>query len=108
MDGIQKRTGPRGTGYRVRVDCPPDPVTGKRQRRSATFRTKKEAETARARWLTEIEQGTAVERSKMTLAAYLAHWLDTYGKPNLRTSTHTSYEMTIRLHIIPALGDTPL
>jgi integrase len=109
MDGIQKRTGPRGVSYRVRIDLPPDPVTGERRRRSATFRTKREAEAARIRMLADIERGTAVDPSKLTLGAFLADWLPRHRvKKNLRPSTYSSYEMNIRQHITPTLGQVPL
>src|SRR5205807_360624 len=41
---IQKITGPRGVSYLVRVEFPPDPVTGKRRQRSKAFGTKREAD----------------------------------------------------------------
>ena len=45
---------------------PPDSVTGKRRQRSKSFKTKKEAEKARAEWLVEIERGIAVDGTKIT------------------------------------------
>src|SRR5690349_1443291 len=65
---IDKRQGTHGVSYRVRVELPPDPITGKRRPRAETFRTRKEAEKRLSEWLTEIERGTAVDGSKMTVA----------------------------------------
>ena len=47
---IEKRTGPQGTVYRVRVELPADPVTGKRRRTSKTVTTRKEAQRLLAEW----------------------------------------------------------
>jgi len=41
---IDKRNGPQGVAYRVRVEWPADPMTGKRRARSETYLNKKQAE----------------------------------------------------------------
>jgi len=105
---IQKRVGKHGVSYRVRVDLGPDPITGERRQRSETFSTKKAAESALAKWLTEIEKGTAVDGTKMTLGEYLDYWLENYARHNLRATTLRMYTNAIRLHIKPALGNIPL
>jgi len=107
-DRIQKIIGPRGTSYLVRVEYPPDPVTGKRRQRSKSFTTKKEAEKELAKWLVEIERGTAIEGSKMTVGEYLLHWVDTVARHNVRVTTYESYRWMIAKHIIPTLGSVPL
>ncbi len=107
-DRIQKIIGPRGTAYLVRVEYPPDPVTGKRRQRSKSFTTKKEAEKELARWLVEIERGTAIDGAKMTVGEYLTHWLATAARHAVRETSYCGYETTIRVHIIPALGSIPL
>jgi len=107
-DRIQKITGPRGTSYLVRVEYPPDPVTGKRRQRSKSFTTKKEAEKELAKWLVEIERGTAIEPSKTTVAEYLTLWLESYARHNTRPSTYASYESYTRTHLVPAFGSITL
>jgi integrase len=105
---IQKLTGPQGTSYLVRVEYPPDPITGKRRQRSKTFGTKREAETERAKWLVEIERGTAIEGSKMTVGEYLDHWLATVARHSVRETTYQAYETTICAHVKPALSSIAL
>src|SRR6478672_13121188 len=95
---IQKITGPRGVSYLVRVEFPPDPVTGKRRQRSKAFSTKREAEKHLAEWLVEIERGTAVDGSKMTVGEYLIHWVETVAKHNVRATTYEGYRWTIEKH----------
>lgn len=105
---IQKKVGPQGTSYLVRVEFPPDPVTGKRRQRSKAFKTRKEAEKALAQWLVEIERGTVVDGSKLTMADLFAQWLDVLRGTNPKPRTVIEYERTIRSHILPVLGATPV
>lgn len=101
---ILKRTGARGTSYRARVEYPPDPLTGERRQRSKTFHTRKQAETELAKWLTEIDRGTALEPAKTTLAELLDRWFADEAPKTTRASTLVGYEITIRKHLKPALG----
>jgi integrase len=100
---IWKRQGKRGVSYTARVDLGPDPVTGKRRQRAETFRTKKDAETALAKWITDIEGGTAVDASKMMLSEYLSGWLDSLGE-GVGPATRRRYRDLLRQHVIPYIG----
>ncbi len=105
---IQKRTGKRGVSYLARVDFRPDPVTGERRQRAKTYRTRKEAEVALAAWITEVERGTALEPSKVTVGGLLEQWLTGVAKHNVKATTLEDYEATIRVHILPTLGSVLL
>jgi integrase len=82
----------------------PDPVTNKRRQRKKTFTTKREAQAGLTAWLASIEGGTAVERSRQTVAQMMNYWLDTYARHNCRPKTVYDYTCLIRTHIIPTLG----
>jgi len=57
-----------------------DPVTGARRTRFVTVRgTKKDAQRELIRLLAEVENGTAVDPSRVTVAEYLRCWLDGDG-----------------------------
>jgi integrase len=103
---ITKRQGARGVAYRVTVDYPTNPLTGKRKQRTETFRTKKEAESREREWLTEIERGTAIDGTKMTVTELFALWLDVLRGTNPKERTVIEYERTIKTHIVPVLGTT--
>jgi hypothetical protein len=103
---VTTRQGKRGPSYRVTVDFPPDPITGQRRQRTETFRTKKEALCREREWLTEIERGTAVEASKLTVSDRVALWLDVLGGTNPKPRTVSEYERIISKHIIPHIGTT--
>src|SRR5687767_13494554 len=104
---IERRKGPHGTAYRVRVELPADPVTGERRRASKTATTKKEAERLLAEWVTEINRGTVVEPTKVTVAELLNRWMNTVAAHNVRATTLEDYRATINKHIIPAIGGIP-
>ncbi|MBA2283324.1 MAG: tyrosine-type recombinase/integrase [Acidimicrobiia bacterium] len=95
--------------WRVRIA---DPVTGARVS-IGTFTTKAEAELAFAKALTSQDKGAwvAPSRGRTTLAEYAPEWLDTRLTSRgevLRPKTRELYDSFLRLHILPALGDTAL
>ena len=74
------------------------------QRTKAGFATKAAAVEAIANLQTEKRDGTYIEPSKMTVAAYLEAWLAGANGSNIRTSTWKSYEVIMRVHVVPELG----
>lgn len=95
--------------YRIVVEAGKDPATGKRRRVVRYHKGRKsEAETILANLLVQLEQGTYVEASKITVAEWLKEWLEEYKKPTLRPKTYDLYTWTIKSYIIPAIGSTPL
>jgi integrase len=101
---IRKRERKDGVVYVASVDLGRDPITGKRRERSETFKTKREAKAALARWQTEIERGTFVDRSTQTVADLLRYWLETSVKHNRSQNTYVNYRYHVNGHLIPALG----
>src|SRR5829696_1079449 len=102
---VQKRTGKNGTvSYMVRVEMPADPVNGERRQRAKTFKTRKEADAELAKWITEIERGTAVEPSKLTITELMDQWLENVARHKVRATSHEDYRHTIVKHIVPGLG----
>lgn len=80
-----------------------DPVTGKRRTRFITVRgAKKAAQAELVRLLAEIDNGTAIEPSKITLAEYLRAWLD--NATHLSPKTIERYRELAECQIIPHLG----
>ncbi|CAN5670425.1 site-specific integrase [soil metagenome] len=100
---ITKRVGRDGTvAYRVRVEVPT--VDDQRKQSSETFRTRKEAERRLAAWLVEIDRGTAIDPSKLTVAKLLHMWLETEASHRIQATTLEDYRATIENHLIPELG----
>ncbi len=84
-----------------------DPITRKRQTRYVTMRgTKKAAQVELIRRLAEVESGTAVDPSKLTVAEYVRGWLD--GSNDLSPETLERYRQLAEQQIMPHLGATLL
>ncbi len=85
--------------YRINRELHPAP---------STFRTKRDAEAFLATVRADIERGTWVDPAPTTttLRAFADTWME--QRHDLRPRTRELYESELRLHILPALGDTPL
>ena len=71
--------------------------------RSVYAKTKREVREKLNKTLTDIQEGTYIEPTSITVGEWLDIWLKEY-KVNLRQETWASYEMHIRVHLKPALG----
>ena len=81
---------------------------GSQKRKTLYSQTQKEAIEKLTRAVHAQQNNMCVESSKMKLAQWLPHWLDTYAASQLRLSTRVSYDTFIQGHIIPVLGNVPL
>ncbi len=98
----------RGDSYRVHIYLGKDPVTGKKQYHRETVRGKKNAERRLREILTELDRGTWIQPSALTLREYLENrWLP-HVSARKQQSTFDMYESLCRVHIIPCLGHIPL
>ena len=71
--------------------------------RSVYAKTKREVREKLNKTLTDIQEGTYIEPTSITVGEWLDTWLKEY-KINLRPETKASYEMHIRIHLKPDLG----
>jgi integrase len=67
------------------------------------FRTEREASVAMTEALSKVHKRSYVSPTRETLADYLNEWLEAI-KPSVRVSTWRSYELNVRVHLIPGLG----
>jgi len=85
-----------------------DPQTGKRKRRWHSFTgTKRQAQVECARLLTEAKNGTSVDPTRTTVAAFLERWLE-HMEGQVSPRTHERYAELCRKNIVPALGGLTL
>jgi integrase len=99
----------RGKGRWYAVLSVRDPQTGKRRVRFTRLpdaKGKREAQQALARIVTELDAGTFVEPSKVTLAEFLQRWLD-HAQTQVQPHSHRAYAGKVA-NLIPALGGIPL
>jgi integrase len=94
----------RSPGHWAIVIDSRDPATGKRQRRWHSFRGgKRGAQIECSRLISDQQRGTYLEPSKLTVAAFLAHWLKDV-RPRVSPRTFERYEEICNKNIIPLLG----
>jgi hypothetical protein len=97
------------SSWRLKFDLGTDPVTGKRLTQYATVRgTKKEAEAELNRRLHQVEEGSFVERSAVSVADYARHWMSAIAPSKASAKTLERYGEIVEQHIIPRLGKVAL
>ena len=84
-----------------------DPVTGKSVQRSISGKDQAEVYAKMIKAQTEINEGTYIEPSKMTVGEWLDIWLKTYLN-GVRPYTILNYTQHVNNHIKPVLGKVKL
>lgn len=104
---IEKRTHTDGKSisYRVKAEMPRDAM-GKRQTKSGTFATRKEADAAGREWSRDADNGIVVKTTTATVADVVRGWLDV-KRHDLKPRTLVHYEATIKM-IVDRIGTTPI
>ena len=97
-------------GWRAVVDTGTDLATGKRrQRRIGPFRSRREAELAAAKAVSEAGAGPVGDAPAVTLAEYLREeWLPAREVRGLKPTTLASYRWICESYLIPRLGQVQL
>jgi integrase len=65
---------------------------------------KRDAQRELNRLLAEMQAGSHVEPTRLTLAQYLEQWLRDYAKATVSARTYERYEEIVTKHLTPALG----
>lgn len=90
--------------YEFFVGMGKDPATGKRVRKSKTFKRVKEGK----KWAVEMEMKKKVElivdSKNYNLANLLQEWYEEYAEVELSVTTYQGYKTIIDTHLIPSLG----
>src|SRR5215470_16390580 len=81
-----------------------DPEGGKRKQRWYSFKgAKRQAQIECARLISEIQKGTAVEPSRMTVAAFFERWIE-HMQGQVSPRSHERYAELARKNLVPLLG----
>jgi integrase len=92
----------------VVVEIGRDAKGRRRQKWHGGFRTRKEAEAARAKLVHQINTGVYAEPTKLTLEEWIVDsWLPTM-RTQVKPTTWDNYDRMLRLHVLPTLGHRPL
>lgn len=98
----------RGKKYAAIVELERDSTTGKRkQSQIGLYKTKKEAEGALSKTITDLNCNDYISPEKSLLKDFLTMWVETYAI-NLSPTTYNGYKQIINNHIIPKLGNREL
>lgn len=107
MGTIRKKTVCKGDKeyeyWEARYTVGFDPGTGKQVQKSVSGKTQKEVAQKLKELTAALDAGTYIAPSKVTVGQWLDVWQEDY-LVNVRPSTVTSYEATIRNHIKPRIG----
>jgi len=95
--------------WELKFDLGRDPLTGKRITKYAMFRgTKREAKDELTRLLAHRNEGSYVDPTKMTVGAYLHHWLTADIDRRVAARTAARHRGIVEKNIIPRLGHVPM
>jgi len=102
------KNGQQTTRWYVVVDVGMAVDGRRRQKWHGGFRTRKEAEIARAKLVDDLHTGSYVVPGRLTLAEWVRDsWLPmTEGR--VKPSTFHSYRQNMEIHVLPVLGSKPL
>lgn len=84
-----------------------NPGTGRQIQKSVYGKTQKEVRQKLNKIVSEIDDGTYVQPTKITVREWLSIWVEEY-LGNVKPYTRKAYEDRIRLHIVPAIGAVKL
>ncbi len=100
--------GGQSVNWYVVIDLPHSADGKRRQKWHGAFRTRKEAEAARAKMIHEFNSGTYVEPTTITLNEWVrSHWFPMV-KGRVKPSTFDSYRRNLELHVLPHIGSQQL
>jgi len=81
---------------------------GKQKQKSVYGKTRKEVSEKLSKYLNEINSGTFIEPTNLTLKDWLTTWLTEYKKNSIKPTSYARYEVCANTHIIPILGNMKL
>jgi hypothetical protein len=79
-------------------------TAGTIKRVSVYGRTREDCHAKYVELKANAQKGIPVAATNQTVAEYLAYWLNEVARHTLRPATFRSYELSVRLYIVPGLG----
>ena len=101
------RNGKTYTYWQARITTGHDPGTGRQIQRSITGKTQKEVAEKLRQLTHELDKGTYLAPSRLTLQAWMETWLDEY-LGNVKEATRFLYRKNTESYIVPHLGSIKL
>lgn len=102
------KDGKQTTRWYVVVDVGTDGAGRRRQKWHGGFRTRKEAEIARAKLVDDLHTGSYVMPDRLSFNDWVKDsWLP-MTEMRVKPSTFHSYRRNLEIHVLPAIGSRPL
>ena len=92
------------SSWAIVVDLGRDANGKRRQKWTSVKGTRRDAERELTKVLRELDTGTYVEPSNLSVREYLDLWLNDYAKAQVGAKTFERYKQLIDSHIVPTLG----
>ena len=90
--------------WEARITVGTNPGTGNPVRRSIYGDTQAQVRKQMTAVLREIDRGTYMKPSKLTVSEWLDEWMKTYCKSSLKPLTYETYENVLKNHVKPIIG----
>lgn len=87
--------------WRGQLTVETDPLTGASRRISVSGESQKEVIQKLTHLKTDLQKGSLMKPTDITVSEWMSIWLTEYMKPHLRPTTWDSYETMIRCHVVP-------
>lgn len=94
--------------WRITYDAPPAPDGRRRQKTTIVRGTKKDAQRRLTELLHQIQTGTYVDSTRLTVKQYLEQWLLDHASVNCTPKTHLEYSNKVRDYVLPSIGSLRL
>jgi integrase len=102
------KSGKQTTRWYTVVDVGTDPSGRRRQKWHGGFRTRKEAEVARAKLVDDLHTGSYVMPDRLTFGDWIRNsWLP-MTETRVKPSTFHSYRRNLEIHVLPVIGSRPM
>jgi integrase len=102
---VRVRSKVRKDSHTVQVYLGVDPKTGKKKYHSEAVKgTKRLADRRLREVLQEVDNGTYVQPTHLTVDEYLEQWMQDCSEPRVTRRTLQGYRGNIRRYIVPAIG----
>lgn len=86
------------------IELPPDPMTGKRRRKTIRRKDKGDLLEERSRIMLDLDRIGDLPTSSPTLAVWIETWLTRIVAPHLKPKTATGYRSYMQQYVVPSIG----
>ena len=99
----------KGNKWYIKLDVERDPITGERKTKwFSGFDTRKAAEKELAKLIHQLDTGTYIEPTELSIGEYLRTWLKDYAEQHVSGKTFERYTQIVENNLVPMIGSIML